>query len=151
MKGPTGRHGTATNCLGHAPEIVASRNHIFLSSQQRWRGDIETVSVWNESPLTATSFHRSLPNLYSMFIPMKYFICSFMKKWPKLLSWQPFLFLSFNAYLSVCSLNESMNFLYFHNTFIKVQHNFSVVFCKFWQKLLPWQHFHLAIFFIYSL
>ena len=48
------------------------------------KGDIETVtvrlSVGNESPLTATIFHRSLPNLYNMFIPMKNFmICSFMK------------------------------------------------------------------------
>ena len=57
-------------------------------------------SVTNESPVTATIFHRSLPNLYSMFIPMKNFIiCSFIKKWQKLWPWQPFFFLSFNAYL----------------------------------------------------
>ena len=37
-------------------------------------------SVRNESPLTGTIFHRSLPNLYSMFIPMQNFImCSFIK------------------------------------------------------------------------
>ena len=75
------------------------------------KGDIETVtvrlsfrpsfrpSVRKESPLTATTFHRSLPNFYSIFISLKNFIiCSFIKKWQKLLPWQPF-FLSFNAYL----------------------------------------------------
>ena len=81
----------------------------FIPHQQGWRGDIETVSVRpsihpsirpKKSHLTATIFHRSLPNLYSMFISLKNFIiCSFIKKWQKLLPWQPFFFLSFNAYL----------------------------------------------------
>ena len=124
------------------------------------KGDIETVSVRpsfrpsvcpsvrNESPLTATISHRSLPNLYSMFISLKYFIisglgrilykvfdiiiiCSFMKQWQKLLLWQPFYFLSFNAYLSMfLTWQHEGNFLlYFDNIFIKVQRNFSVIFC----------------------
>ena len=57
-------------------------------------------SIRKESPLTATIFHLSLPNLYSIFISLKNFeICSFIKKWEKLLLCQPFFFLSFNAYL----------------------------------------------------
>ena len=57
-------------------------------------------SVRKESPLTATIFHRSLPNFYTMFIPLKTFIiCSFIKKCQKLLPWQPFFFFTFQAYL----------------------------------------------------
>ena len=83
---------------------------VFLSPSTTSKGDIETVSVHpsvipsicstKESHLTATIFHQSLPNFYSMFISMNNFIiCSFIKKWQKVLSWQPFFFLSFNAYL----------------------------------------------------
>ena len=39
----------------------------------------------------------------------------------------------------------------FYNIFINVQDNFSAIVCKFWQKMLPWQHFHFAIFMIGSL
>ena len=58
------------------------------------------LSVRKESPLTATIFHRSLPNFYTMFISLKHFIiCSFIKKCQKLLPWQPFFFFTFQAYL----------------------------------------------------
>ena len=63
----------------------------------------------------------------------------------------------FKALMHVClclflTWKHEGNFLsYFHNIFIKVQHNFSAIFCKFWQKLLPWQHFHFALFLICSL
>ena len=56
-------------------------------------------SIRKESPLTATIFHRSLPNFYTMFISLKTFtICSFIKKFQKLFPWQPFFF-TFQAYL----------------------------------------------------
>ena len=113
--------------------------------------DIETVSVRPsiriDSPLTATIFYQSLPHLYSMSISLKHFkICSFIKKWQ-----------AFSASMHIClflflTWNHEGNVLsYFHNTFIKVQHNFSAIFYKFWQKLLPWQHFYFAIFLISSL
>ena len=133
---------------------------LFIPRQQRWRGyrNSQRLSIFpsvrNENPLTATIFHRSLPNLYSMFIPMTNVrICSFIKKWQKLLPWRPFFFLIFNAYLPMfLTWKHEGNFLsYFQNTYIKVQHNFSAIFCKFWQKLLPWQHFYFAIFLISSL
>ena len=65
-------------------------------------------SVQKESPLTATIFHWSLPNFYTMFISMKKFIiCSFIKKCQKLLPWQPFFHLSgISAFVS--SLHESI-------------------------------------------
>ena len=34
----------------------------------------------------------------------------------------------------------------FYNIFIKVQHNFSAIFCKFEQKVMPWQHATLLLF-----
>ena len=127
----------------------------FYPPSTTLKGDIETASVRKANPLTAAIFHRSLPNLYSMCISLKNFIiCSFIKKWQKLLPWQPLFFLTFNAYLLYFFItwkHEGNFLLYFHNTFIKVQHNLSAIFCKFWQKLLPWQHFHFALFLICSL
>ena len=112
------------------------------------KGDIETVSVrpfiipsirlfvWKESSLTATIFHRSLPNLYSSchgnhfsFSPLMHiYLCLF-------LTWK----------------HEGTFLSNFYNIFIKVQLNFSAIFSKFWQKLLPWQPFHFALFVICSL
>ena len=58
-------------------------------------------SVRKESPLTATIFHRSLPNLYTMFISLTFYNMQFHKKCQKLLPWQPFFFFTFQAYLSM--------------------------------------------------
>ena len=57
----------------------------FYSPSTMLKGDMETVSVRpsirKASPTTATIFHRSLPNLYSMLISLKKFIrCRFIKK-----------------------------------------------------------------------
>ena len=47
-----------------------------------------------------TIFPWSLPNFYSMFIPLKNFtICSFIKMWQKLLPRQPFFFSTYSTYL----------------------------------------------------
>ena len=89
--------------------------YIFIPRQQRWiykqsasvrlfvhPSVIPSVRPSNrkERPLTATIFHRSLPNFYTMFILLKKFIiCSFIKNCLKLLPWQPFFFFTFQAYL----------------------------------------------------
>ena len=55
----------------------------------------------------------------------------------------------FHAHLSLLlstTLKEDIE-IYFHNAFIKVRHNFSEIFWEFWQKLLPWQHFHFILHF----
>ena len=120
------------------------------------KGDIETVSVrpsvWKDSPLTVTLFHWSLPNLYSMFIWLKNFIiCSLIKKVAKIVA------VYFSPLLHICLCffltwkHEGNFFSNVYNILIKVQHNLSAIFCKFWQKLLPWQHFHFALFLICSL
>ena len=115
---------------------------LLLSPSTTLKGDIETVSVHpsvrKESPLTATIFHRSLPNFYSIFISLKNFIiCSFIKKWQKLLPWQQFFFwplMHICLYLFLTWRHECTFLSNFYNIFIKVQHNFSAIFCKLWPK-----------------
>ena len=103
-------HGIANGGGGHR-DMIASISRfcnailsLFIPRQQTLKGDIETVSVRlsvrKGSPLAATIFYRSLPNFYSMFIPLKNFtICSFIKMWQKLLPRQPFFFSTYSTYL----------------------------------------------------
>ena len=89
--------------------------HDFYPPSTTLKGDIETVTVrpsvcWSvrpslRPPVRSSHSHNFLPslhNFYSMFISLKHFIiCSFIKKFQKLLPWQPFFFLNFNAYLAM--------------------------------------------------
>ena len=139
----------------------------FLSPSTILKRDVETVSVCSsvrpsvcpsiqrESPLTATIFHQSLPNCYSLFIPMKSFIIfSFIKMWQKLLPWQTFFFSSFNTYLlmSVPYMKswgqvDAIFSYYLHKGATPLLCNF----LKILTKNVAWQHFHCALFFIYPL
>ena len=94
----------------------------FLFPSTILKRDVETVSfrssvrpsvcpsIQRESPLTATIFHQSLPNCYSLFIPMKSFIIfSFIKMWQKIVAvTNIFLFKLQYIFTNVCSLHEIM-------------------------------------------
>ena len=67
-------------------------------------------SIWKESPLTFTIFHRSLPNFYSIFIPLyKLYFLKFHKNVAKIVAMAT-IFLVKPQYMStsVSSLHESM-------------------------------------------
>ena len=82
-----------------------------------------------------------------MFISLTDFIiCSFRKKCQKLLPWQPFFFFTFQAYLPLfLPYMKAWRFLLLKllQIFIKVQHNFSAISCKFWENCCHGNTFNL--------
>ena len=80
------------------------------------------------SPLIATIFHQSLPNFYSIFIPLKNFImCSFIKIWQNCCHGNHFLVKLQYIYTDVSSLHEGKWTSYFHNNLHKEQNHFCAV------------------------
>ena len=91
--------------IGHM--LVVMDAVTFYPPSTTFKGDIETVSV-------RPSFRSKRKSSYSdnfspiltkflqhVYVAEKFYNMQFLKKFYKLLPWQPFFFLSFNAYLSM--------------------------------------------------
>ena len=99
---------TPVHCIDHTYFFIS--HHIFLSPINNIEGGYRNSqhssihlpvcpSLWKKSPLTATIFHWSLPNIYSMLIPLK--ICNHFS----------LQVLIHTVSVYVCSLHESMKAL----------------------------------------